>query len=128
MALAQLNQSKAERKILYFLPLCGIHMAHDEKILLERKAVMEKRYKKIPGTFIVTEEKILFQPLFRRGEITIPLKNISDIGIKKYLRKKLRIVKGENEYIFLMKGVNNVYRLLSSLLPNIYKNSSNTIT
>jgi len=100
----------------------------NKRVMLRKKAVMKRRYLKVAGEFIITEEQIIFRPLLGKRDAIIPLKEVVDARVEGKLRKKL-VIKGKGgKYIFFMKGAENVHRLLAALLPNIYKNSSHTIT
>jgi hypothetical protein len=92
-----------------------VDRTYERGAMLERKAVMKHGRKKIPGTFIVKGDRIIFRSLIGRKEFIFHRTEIMDMGIEGGVRKKLYIVTGKQKYLFSMKNVGDVYNLLLAL-------------
>jgi archaellum component FlaG (FlaF/FlaG flagellin family) len=87
----------------------------DGPVVWERKAVLKRGRANVPGTLTITAKKLAFKPLISGKPLTVLLSKIRTVEEVGRFRKRMCITADGATYVFYIRNVGDVARLLRSL-------------
>ena len=92
-----------------------VNLNDDEMIVYEKSVNLKTKYKKTPGSLIITNKKILFSPFLSKKSIIITMNDVHRVELIKGFIKKMKVIAKKKEYVFSIRGAKDVVRLVKAL-------------
>ena len=92
-----------------------VDLNDDERIVYEKSVNLKTKYKKTPGSLLITNKKILFSPFLSKKSIIIMMDDVQNVELIKGFIKKMKIITKKREYVFSIRGAKDVVSLVKAL-------------